>query len=134
VNDIALADVSGEVVTNIYWHLKKASLLANTILISIVNDRIGYVPDNATYDRPIFAVNGSPMARGCVENGIVSGIVEDRSHSVGYPEGSRLGAAASRDSPGVDETAIARGGRPQRCEDTTWSTADIASRLHAREA
>jgi len=76
LNQIALAGVSGEVVTNIYWHLKKASPLSDTIMVTIANDRIGYIADDAAFDTPIFEVNGTPAARGCAENGIVHGLVD----------------------------------------------------------
>jgi neutral ceramidase len=76
LDQIAFTSVSGEVVTNIYSHLKKASPLSNTIMITLTNDRVGYIADDAAYDRPIFEVNGSPMARGCAEDAIVGGLVE----------------------------------------------------------
>ena len=76
LNQVAITGVSGEVVTNIYRHLQKETPLADTILATIVNDRVGYLPDDAAYDRPIFEVNGSPAARGCAEGAIVDGLVE----------------------------------------------------------
>jgi neutral ceramidase len=76
INDVALTGVSGEVVTNIYWHLRKASPLSNTIMLTIANDRLGYIADDAAYDTPYFEVNGSPLARGCAENAIVNNLVE----------------------------------------------------------
>jgi hypothetical protein len=76
MDDVALTGVSGEVVTNIYWHLKKASPLANTLMLTIANDRLGYIADDAAYDTPLFEVHGSPLARGCAENGIVNNLVE----------------------------------------------------------
>lgn len=76
LNDIAFAGVSGEVVTNIYWHLKRVSPLTNTIMVTIANDRVGYIADDAAYDTPIFEVNGTPLARGCAENAIVNNLVD----------------------------------------------------------
>jgi hypothetical protein len=76
LNDTALVGVSGEVVTNIYWHLKKTSPLANTIMLTIANDRLGYIADDASYDTPLFEVNGSPLARGCAENAIVNDLTD----------------------------------------------------------
>ena len=76
VNEVALTGVSGEVVTNIYLHLKKASPLTDTIMITLANDRVGYIADDAAYDTPMFEVNGTPLARGCAENGIVNGLLE----------------------------------------------------------
>jgi len=64
------------VVTNIYYHLKKSSPLSNTMMITLANDRVGYIIDDAAYDTPIFERAGSPLQRGCAENGIVDGLVE----------------------------------------------------------
>jgi hypothetical protein len=75
LNQVALVGVSGEVVTNIYTHLKKSTPLTDTIMVTIANDRIGYIADDAAYDTPYFEVNGTPAARGCAENGIVDGLV-----------------------------------------------------------
>ena len=75
-NDVALVGVSGEVVTRIYWHLKKSSPLRNTVMLTIANDRLGYIADDAAYDMPLFEVNGSPLARGCAENAIVNNLTE----------------------------------------------------------
>lgn len=75
LNQVALVGVSGEVVTNIFTHLKKSSPLTDTIMVTIANDRIGYLADDAAYDTPYFEVNGTPAARGCAENGIVDGLV-----------------------------------------------------------
>jgi neutral ceramidase len=75
LDDVAIAGVSGEVVTNIYRHLRRDTPLSNTILGTIVNDRVGYLVDDAAYDKPTFEVNGSPVARGCAENAIVDGLV-----------------------------------------------------------
>jgi neutral ceramidase len=66
----------GLLLTNIYSHLKDASPLADTIMMTIASDRIGYVADDAAYDMPLFEVNGSPLARGCAENGIVNGLTQ----------------------------------------------------------
>lgn len=76
INQIAFVGVSGEVVTNISTHLKKASPLTDTILVTIANGRAGYLADDASYDLPIFEVHGDPAARGCVENGIVNGLTK----------------------------------------------------------
>jgi hypothetical protein len=76
LDQIALTAVSGEVVTNIYWRLKRASPLTNTIMMTMINDRIGYIVDDAAYDRPIFEVSASPLARGCAESGVVNGLLE----------------------------------------------------------
>jgi hypothetical protein len=76
LNQVALVGVSGEIVTRIYQRLRRESPLAATILISIVNDRIGYIADDAAYDRPTHEVNGSPIQRGYAEDAIVAGTVD----------------------------------------------------------
>jgi neutral ceramidase len=76
VNQIAFTAVSGEVVTNIYSHLKNASPLSDTVMITLSNGRVGYILDDASYDTPIFELGASPLARGCAENGIVNNLVE----------------------------------------------------------
>jgi hypothetical protein len=76
VNDIALTAVSGEVSTNIYWHLRRSSPLADTVLITMANDNAGYLVEDEAYDTPHSEVNATPAARGCVENGVVNGLVD----------------------------------------------------------
>ena len=77
INDIALATVSGEVYTNIYWHLKKDSPYTSTIMVTLGNGRIGYILDDASYETS-YRENGvgNAMKKGCAENTIVNGILE----------------------------------------------------------
>jgi len=75
IGDIALAGVSGEVVTEIGERLREASPLADTLLVSIANDRIGYIADDARFDRPVHSVRGCPIVRGHAEDTIVGGIL-----------------------------------------------------------
>ncbi|MBC2665396.1 hypothetical protein H7F51_07675 [Novosphingobium flavum] len=74
LGDIAIGGVGGEVVTPIYRRLMRETPLMRTVFATNVNDRIGYIVDDAAYDRPTFEVNGSPVARGCAENAIVDGL------------------------------------------------------------
>ena len=74
LNDVALAGVSGEVTTTVYRRLAARSPLACTILVSIANDRIGYLPADEAFDRPVHSVNGCPIARGYAEPAIVDGL------------------------------------------------------------
>ena len=76
INDIALATVSGEVYTNIYWHLKKDSPFTNTIMVTLGNGRIGYILDDAAYETSYRESVGNAMKKGCAENTIVNGILE----------------------------------------------------------
>ena len=79
INQIALAGVSGEVFTKIYWHLKSESPYSNTILLTMANDRIGYIADDASYDGNY---SHTILARGCAENGIVNGLTEMMDHTI----------------------------------------------------
>ncbi|WP_406005458.1 neutral/alkaline non-lysosomal ceramidase N-terminal domain-containing protein [Streptomyces sp. NBC_00637] len=75
LNDVALCGVSGEVVTDIGRRLGTESPLAHTLLVSLANDRIGYLPDDARFDRPVHSVNGCPIRRGHAEGAIVDGLI-----------------------------------------------------------
>ncbi len=76
LDQVALTWVSGEVVTRIYRHLQRESPLSNTILITIANDRVGYIVDDAGYDTPTFESTASPLQPGHAECAIVNGLVE----------------------------------------------------------
>lgn len=76
INHIAVASVSGEMATNLYRHLKKDSPFTNTLLITIANDRIGYIVDDVSYDVPTFESAVTPLHRGSAESAIVHGLVE----------------------------------------------------------
>jgi neutral ceramidase len=73
LNQIAITGVSGEVFTKIYWRLRKESPLTNTLMVTIANDRIGYIADDAAYDGPY---RRPELARGCAEDGIVNGLLD----------------------------------------------------------
>jgi neutral ceramidase len=76
INHIAITSVSGEVATNIYYHLKRDSPFTNTIIITMANDRIGYIVEDAAYDTPTFEAMGTPLQPGTAEKAIVHGLVE----------------------------------------------------------
>jgi neutral ceramidase len=76
VDRIAFTAVSAEVVTKVYQRLRKESPFSNTIMVTLSNGRIGYIPDDAAYDNPTFEVNGAPLKKGCGESTIVNGFLE----------------------------------------------------------
>jgi Neutral/alkaline non-lysosomal ceramidase, N-terminal len=76
IGTLALAGVGGEVVTKIGLRARASSPLANTILLSLVNDRLGYIPDDASYPQNTFEVRGSPIQPGYAERAIVDGAVD----------------------------------------------------------
>jgi hypothetical protein len=75
IDRTALAAVGAEVYTNIYLHLKKESPYTNTIMVTLANDRIGYLADDADYEMPFFGVTKSIQVN-CAEPGIVNGMLE----------------------------------------------------------
>ena len=52
INDIALADVSGEVFIDIAQKLKKESLFDRTAMVTMSNGRVGYIPSESAYLLP----------------------------------------------------------------------------------
>jgi neutral ceramidase len=78
INQIAITGVSGEVLTNIYYHLKQESPFTNTIMVTMANDRLGYIADDADWDQ----VFNATLARGCAENAIVDNLVEMMTNTI----------------------------------------------------
>jgi len=76
INDIAIAGVSGEVLTNIGVRLKKESPFNRTLLVTHCNGSSGYLPDDAAYDQVSYEITATHVKRGCAENAIVNGLVE----------------------------------------------------------
>jgi hypothetical protein len=76
INDIAIAGVSGEVLTNIGLRLKQESPFNRTVVVTHCNGSSGYLPDDAAYDRITYEIVSTRVKRGCAENAIVNGLVE----------------------------------------------------------
>jgi hypothetical protein len=76
INDVALAGVSGEVLTMIGQRLKKESPLANTVLVANCNGSSGYLPDDASYEQVSYEIVSSRVQKGCAERGVVEGFLE----------------------------------------------------------
>jgi neutral ceramidase len=76
INEVALAGVSGEVLTMIHERLKQESPFKNTIMVTHANGLSGYIPDDAAYDQVSYEITTSRLKRGCAENAIVSGVLE----------------------------------------------------------
>ena len=76
INDIAIAGVSGEVLTPIGLRLKRESPFNRTIMITHCNGSSGYLPDDAAYDQLTIEVTRTRAKRGCAEDSIVNGLVE----------------------------------------------------------
>jgi neutral ceramidase len=71
VNDIAFAGVSGEVFTEIGQHLKQQSLFDHTIMVTLLPNRIGYIPSDAAYLLPSQMAAGNRLKPGCAEPAMI---------------------------------------------------------------
>jgi hypothetical protein len=76
INDIALAGVSGEVMTMIHEHLKQQSSLGHTVMVTHANGSSGYIPDDAAFERVSYEITTSGLKPGCGENAIVNGFLK----------------------------------------------------------
>jgi hypothetical protein len=76
INDIAIAGVSGEVLTNISLRLKRESPFNRTIMVTHANGSSGYLPDDAAYDQVSYEITATRVKQGCAEDAIVNGFVE----------------------------------------------------------
>ena len=76
VDKTALAEVSAEVVTKLYQELRQQSPYTNTILVTLVNARAGYIPDDASYDLQTQEAVGSTLKKGCGESAVVNGLLD----------------------------------------------------------
>jgi hypothetical protein len=76
IGEIALAGVSGEVLTGIGQHLKRESPFNHTIMVTHANGSSGYIPDDAAFDQISYEITTSRLKPGCAENAIVNGFLE----------------------------------------------------------
>jgi len=75
INDIALAGVSGEVMTMIQEHLKEKSTSSHTVVVTHANGSSGYIPDDAAFEQVSYEITTSRLKPGCAENAIVNGFL-----------------------------------------------------------
>jgi len=76
INDIALAGVSGEVMTMIHEHLKKRATSSRTVMVTHANGSSGYIPDDAAFEQISYEITTSRLKPGCAENAIVNGFLK----------------------------------------------------------
>src|ERR1017187_7822228 len=76
INDVAVAGVSGEVLTPIYQHLMRETPFSHTIMITHANGSSGYIPNDAAYDQVSYEITTTRLKPGCAEDAIVNGILE----------------------------------------------------------
>jgi neutral ceramidase len=75
INDIALADVTGEVFTDISQKLKKESLFDRTAMVTLSRGSIGYIPSESSYLLPSAMAANNRIKPGCAEHEIVDAFV-----------------------------------------------------------
>jgi len=76
LNKIAVAGVSGEVLTPIFQRLKKESPFTDTIMVTHANGLSDYIPNDAAYSQLGYEVVSSGLKPGCAESGIVNGFLD----------------------------------------------------------
>jgi hypothetical protein len=75
LNRIALAGVSGEVLTPIFQRLKKESRFPDTIMVTHANGLSGYIPNDDAYNQKSYEIESTRLKPGCAEGEIVNGIL-----------------------------------------------------------
>ena len=75
INDIAVANVSGEVFNEISQRLKKDSLFDRTAMATLVNGSLGYIPSENAYLLPSAMAAHNRVKPGCAEQQIVDAFV-----------------------------------------------------------
>ena len=76
INDIALANVSGEVFTEIGQRVKKDSLFDRTVMVTLSPGRIGYIPSDQAYLLPSAMAANNRLKPGCAEPAIAGAFVD----------------------------------------------------------
>jgi hypothetical protein len=76
INDVAVAGVSGEVLTPIYLHLMRETPISHTIMVTHANGSSGYIPNDAAYDQVSYEVVSTRLKPGCAEDAIVNGLLD----------------------------------------------------------
>ena len=75
INDIALANVGGEVFNEISQKLRKASLFDRTAMVTLSPGSIGYIPSENSYLLPSQMAVNNRIKPGCAEQAIVNGFL-----------------------------------------------------------
>jgi neutral ceramidase len=75
INDIALANVSGEVFNEISQKLKQQSRFDRTAMVTLSNGSLGYIPSEAAYLLPSAMAANNRIKPGCAEHEIVDAFV-----------------------------------------------------------
>ena len=72
IDDIAITAVAAEVFTEIGMHVKQDSLFDRTLMVTLLANRVGYIPTDKAYLLPSEKAVGNRLKPGCAEPAIVS--------------------------------------------------------------
>jgi len=78
IGNVAIVAIGEEPYSMIAQKAKTEAPLANTVIVSLANERsgTGYIPDDASYNHQTFQVINSALKPGCGERAIIDSIVE----------------------------------------------------------
>lgn len=76
INDIALATVGGELATSIGQRVQRDGSFTKTLLVTQAGGNLGYIVEDAAYERFSHSVGGSPFKPGCAEKGIPAALTD----------------------------------------------------------
>jgi neutral ceramidase len=77
INRIALVGVTGEPYTMIFQRLKRESPFTAVVMVTLASGKsVGYIPDDAAYERHTFQVLGARIRKGCAERRIVDAVLD----------------------------------------------------------
>jgi neutral ceramidase len=71
INDVAITAVAAEVFTEIGMHVKRDSLFDRTLMVTLLANRVGYIPTDKAYLLPSEKAVGNRLKPGCAEPAIV---------------------------------------------------------------
>lgn len=66
IGSLALLGVGGEVTTAAASQIRETCGIADSVIVSMANERLGYLADDEAFDRGTFAARGCPITRGWV--------------------------------------------------------------------
>lgn len=77
IGQIALVAITGEPYTMIGQRLKEVAPYGKTIVVTNANGRsVGYIPDDAAYERYTFQVLNTRLKKGCAEQAIIDAVLD----------------------------------------------------------
>ena len=75
VNDVVLAGVGGDVASDIGRHFRTALPAANTSMVTLAGNSVGYIFTDASYVHPGHGLTKSLLKEGCADRAIVNALV-----------------------------------------------------------